>query len=650
MMHLFSILVVGNDLNDFKEIQTLLSDQGYRLHHANAQQATASLETLQIDLILLDASLSGVDGAEMCRCIRAMAGCEALPIVAATPLIEEKVSAQLLEAGADDVINQPINRLELVARVRSMLRIRHQYQQLIGFNDRLEATVRQRTAKLQTMVFQDSLTLLPSRTALLQTVTERSFPTSVGTLREGGASQHEASSFALVYLDCDQFNRVNGSFGYAVGDQLLVKIAERLQQHLRPGDLLARTGEDEFCFLLDKIDDVSVVETFVQLLLRSFRQPFSVAHCDIFMTVCLGIAFSRDAKQSVAQYSVKGRGVDRARVDKVRVDSGLVSDTDWSYWSDSRLSKKQRSEKILRAADTAMYQAKLRGRGCYQFFDPQMYADILSRLTLESDLQRALDQQSFTLHYQPIVELKSQAITGFEALVRWRHPTRGMVSPAEFIPCMEASGLIVRLGMQVLEQACHQLYRWQQRGYSVQTKSENLSVRQFACPMLLADVDRILAQTRIDPGALKLEITESAIMGNAEMAVILIEELRSRGIQISIDDFGTGYSSLGYLHRFPVDNLKIDRSFVQMLSGGHGSGAPIGNRDYHVVDTIVALSQQLNLSVIAEGIETQQQLLWLQQLGCQFGQGYFFSKPMAAADIEKTHLLKAFTPQDRVAV
>lgn len=592
------ILVVDDEPDNFDVIETLLADQGYQLHYAaQGQDVLASLEACQPDLLLLDVMMPGIDGIEVCQRIRALPKWEALPIIMVTALTGKKDLAQCLAAGADDFISKPVNRLELIARTRAMLRIRHQYQQLVTFNDRLESTVQRRTAKLHAMIFQDELTSLPSRTALLKSLTQR--------------LQFEQESCGLLYLDCDQFKLVNGSFGYAVGDQLLIEIAQRLKQHLRPDDMLARTGEDEFCFLLGKVEDVRALEDFVERILKCFNQPFSVAHCDIFMTVSLGIALSHD-----------------------------VNHPPEVYLNRHQLPEKHLPDKLLQAADTAMYQAKLRGRGCYQIFDPQMHSDSFNRLTLESDLQRALDQQEFTLHYQPIIDLETQEIAGFEALVRWQHPTRGMVSPGEFIPCMETSGMIVPLGMMVLEQACHQLYNWQQKGGPHLTMSVNLSVRQFACPTLLADIDRVLAQTLIDPKDLKLEITESAIMNNAEAAIALIEALRSRHIQISIDDFGTGYSSLGYLHRFPVDNLKIDRSFVQMLDDADGGATSMDNRKYHVVDMIVALSQQLDLAVIAEGIETSQQLAWLKQLGCQFGQGYFFYKPLAATDIEEMHLIR----------
>lgn len=571
-----SILVVDDEPDNFDVIETLLSAQDYQLHYAaSGASAIASLDTFEPDLILLDVMMPGMDGIEVCQRIKAMPQWESVPIIVVTALTTKKDLAQCLTAGADDFISKPVNSLELTARVRSMLRIRQQYQQLATFNARLEATVQQRTAELQAMIFEDGLTALPSRTFLLQKLAE--------ILQSG------ESSFAVVCLDCDQFKLVNGSFGHVIGDQLLIAIAERLRQHLRPGDVLARMGEDEFCFLLHQIEDAVALEPFIKTILRSFNAPFSLVNCEIFMTACIGISLSNDAAGQ--------------------------------------------SEELLQDADTAMYQAKLRGKGSYQIFDRQMHLAMFNRLMLENDLQRALEQQEFVLYYQPIVHLQTQKLAGFEALLRWQHPERGMVSPGEFIPCMETTGLIVPVGMLVLKQACQQLRTWQQQGWTEITMSVNLSVRQFACPTLLADIDRVLSETAINPGYLKLEITESAIMDNAEMAIALTKELRSRQIQISIDDFGTGYCSLGYLHHFPVDTLKIDRSFVNQIQGG--------NRNYQVVNTIIALSNQLELAVIAEGIETTQQLEWLQQLGCQFGQGYLFSKPLPAAEIESIYLTKS---------
>ncbi|PZO40538.1 MAG: GGDEF domain-containing response regulator [Pseudanabaena frigida] len=570
---LSSILVIDDEPDNFDVIQALLSDQNFILHYSNSgEEALARLDVFQPDVILLDVMMPIIDGIEVCRRIKAMPLWESVPIIMVTALTSKIDLARCFDAGADDFISKPVNRLELLARVRSMLRIYQQHKQLATFNTNLEETVQQRTNQLQTMIFQDSLTHLPSRAFLLKNLDK--------ILQTG------ESSFAVVYLDCDQFKLVNGAFGHVVGNQLLIAIAERLQQHLRHGDILARTGEDEFCFLLHQIENTIAIEPFIKEILQSFEKSFMVANCEIFITASMGIALGN--------------------------------------------SNHQYPEETLQDADTAMYKAKLRGKGCYQVFDRQMSSAMLSRLTLENDLQRALKHQEFITYYQPIVNLQTEKLTGFEALVRWQHPIRGMISPAEFIPCMEETGLIVEVGIVVLKQACQQLRAWHQLGWTDLNMSVNLSVRQFSSPTLLADIDQVIIESEVNSAHLKLEITESAIMDNADAAIALTKQLRSRQIQISIDDFGTGYSSLGYLHKFPIDNLKIDRSFVNQIQSG--------NRDYQVVNTIIALSNQLELAVIAEGIETSQQLEWLKQLGCQFGQGYLFSKPLMASEIERIYL------------
>jgi len=568
-----SILIIDDEPHNFDVLEALLHDQGYQLHYAaSGQEAITTLDTFNPDLILLDVMMPEMDGITVCRRIKAMPKWETLPIVMVTALTTKKDLAECLTAGADDFIGKPIDSLELKARVRSMLRIRHQYQQLETFKTQLEATVQQRTAQLQTMIFQDALTKLPSQTFLLEKLAER--------------LQNGSSSFAVVYLDCDQFKLINASFGYAVGDQLLIAVAERLKQSLHPDDVLVRIVNNEFCFLVKQVEDTCALEPFLQTILNGFNAPFSVANCEIFVSVCMGIALGNEAYQ--------------------------------------------KPEQPLQDAAMAMYQAKSRGKGSYDFFDRQINQAMLNRLTLESDLQRALKQQEFVVYYQPIIQLQTQKLIGFEALVRWQHPERGMVSPGEFIPSMETTGLIVPVGITVLKQACQQLYAWQQQGWTGLIMSVNLSVRQFACPTLLADIDRVLSETAVNPACLKLEITESAIMENAALAITLTEALRSRHIQISIDDFGTGYSSLGYLHCFPVNDLKIDRSFVNQIQ--------VETPKYQIVSTIIALSNQLGLTVVAEGIETPQQLKVLQQLGCEFGQGYLFSKPLPADEIEARFL------------
>lgn len=568
-----TVLVVDDEPDNFDVIETLLNAQDYNLHYANTGEgAIAVLDQLQPDLILLDVMMPGMDGIEVCRRLKASPKWLPIPVIIVTSLTEKKDLARCFEAGADDFISKPVSSLELLARVRSMLRIREQYKQLQGFNAHLEATVQKRTAQLQKMVFQDALTQLPSRAFLTQKLAER--------LQSGD------SSFALITIDCDQFKRLLGSFGDAITDQLLIAITERLQPYLRKGDILARTGIDEFGLLLHRVDDQASIQPYIQKILSSFDPPFAVSSFEVFVSACASIVLGNDTYKTPAQ--------------------------------------------LFQDAGIAMYHAKESGNDRYHVFDAQMHQEMIDRLALENDLKRALERQEFIVHYQPIINLKTQAIVGLEALIHWQNPERGMVSPSLFIPCMETTGLIVPMGMMIFKQACQQLYCWHQQGWTELTMSVNLSVQQFACPTLVEDIDRILAETSIHPACLKLEITESAIMNNIEAVIAIAEQLRSRQIQISIDDFGTGYSSLAYLHQLPIDNLKIDRSFITQIQPQQSQ--------YKVVDTIITLGNHLGLTVTAEGIETVAELEQLQQLDCEFGQGYLFSRPVRAEEIEAKFL------------
>ncbi|NEQ35760.1 MAG: EAL domain-containing protein [Okeania sp. SIO3I5] len=569
------ILVVDDEPNNFDVIEALLAANDYELHYAKSGEAGINfLKSIQPDLILLDVAMPGMDGMEVCKKLKAMPQWQFIPIIMVTALTGKVFLSRCLEAGADDFISKPISRLELNARVRSMLRISQQHQQLSTFNAQLEATVQERTEQLQTIIAQDSLTKLPSRTYLLEQLTD--------------CLARKDSALAVLILDCDQFHLVNGSFGHLFGDKLLFAIAKRLLQLTRPNDILARLGEDAFCLVINPIaeGDTTAIDSVIQMIRNSFHQPFLVKGCEIYMTVSMGIAFSEESSQTAAE--------------------------------------------LLHAADTAMYQAKLKGKGSVQIFSPQMHIQIHDRLTLEADLQRALNNQEFTAFYQPIIDLETLKIIGFEALIRWQHPDKGIISPGVFIPSMETSGLIEPVGVLIFQKACQQLQVWHQKGWPELTMSINVSPRQFNSPSLLDDIERVLNETKVNPACLSLEITESAIMGSIEKAIAMTKELQARQIQLSIDDFGTGYSSLKYLNSFSVNNLKIDRSFIKEFTSE--------DNHYPIVNTIVALAQELGLSIVAEGIETQQQLLWLQNLKCDFGQGYFFSKPLPADEIERKYL------------
>ena len=391
--------------------------------------------------------------------------------------------------------------------------------------------------------------------------------------------------FAVLFLDLDRFKLINDSIGHMVGDQLLIGIANRLRHCLRPSDKVARLGGDEFTILLDGIQNAAEAVEVADRVQKHLSQPFNLGGYETFTTVSIGIAFS-----------------------------------DPHY---------EAPEDFLRNADTAMYQAKSLGKARYVIFDKDMHARAVHLLQLESDLRRAVDRSEFYIDYQPIVRLDTGMLIGFEALVRWQHPERGLISPDNFIAVAEETGSIVPIGQWVLLQACLQMKRWQEKHSSAAplSISVNLSGRQFGHTNLLEQITQILNSTGLDPRTLKLEITESIVMENVESTAGTLEKLRKLGVELSIDDFGTGYSSLSYLHRLPIDTLKIDRSFVSRIGEN--------NENKEIVRTIIMLAQNLGMGVIAEGVETKEQLDLLRELDCQCVQGFLMSRPLIPELAEK---------------
>ena len=431
--------------------------------------------------------------------------------------------------------------------------------------------------------FHDSLTGLPNRamfTELLKAEIESS-------------NRRDGHMFAVLFLDLDRFKNINDSLGHTHGDLLLVAFAERLERTLRPIDTLARFGGDEFAILLSGMADATDAVRVAQRISDELSQPFVLDKNSAFATASIGIALSSS-------------GYDRA-------------------------------EDILRDADIAMYRAKENGKARYEVFDHGMHARAVSRLQLESDLRHAIEQKEFSVYYQPIVCLQTGRLAGFEALVRWNHPRRGLVEPADFIPVAEETGLIVPIGQWVLNEACMQVRQWQidSPSHRSLSLSVNLSARQVAQPNLLERIKEALDSSKLNPHCLKLEITESVVMENAEAAALMFKQLRLLGVQLSIDDFGTGYSSLSYLHRFPLNYLKIDRSFVMRLTT---------DNDNAIVRTISTLARNLGMEVIAEGIETEEQHQQLKMLGCEYGQGYLFSRPVNSDAV--IHLLAQDSKRD----
>ena len=444
----------------------------------------------------------------------------------------------------------------------------------IAEQERISAQLQESKDHFRHAAFHDGLTHLPNRALFaenLKFVIERT-------------KQHEDYQFAVLFLDLDRFKNVNDSLGHSIGDQLLIAMARRLEHCIRDTDMVARLGGDEFAILLDGISNSGDATNMARRIQEKLESPFNLSGHEVFTTTSIGIALS-------------STGYDHP-------------------------------EAILRDADTAMYRAKAQGKACYELFDKGMHARAVYLLQMENDLRRALDREEFRVHYQPIVLLETGQLAGFEALIRWEHPERGFVSPGDFISLAEDTGLIVPLGMWVLNQACQQIAKWQWQSHTNRQlfMSVNISSKQLAQSALVNQIREILHQTHVEPRHLKLEITESAVMENAETAVQLLRRLKALGVQLSIDDFGTGYSSLGYLHRFPVDTLKIDRSFI----GRIGEAA----ENIEIVRTIISLAENMGMEVVAEGVETLAQFSQLRALNCQYGQGYLFSRPVEASSID----------------
>ncbi len=530
----------------------------------NGVEAINKLQTKDaVDMVLTDINMPEMDG---------------LTLLTKLPEIDQTLKAVVLSAygdirtirvamnrGAFDFITKPIDFQDLEITIDKTLsfvkQIREQKQKL-----------QQALEQLRYEALYDPLTGLPNQNYLL------------GRIRQCIQSRQQKNSlFAVLCLSLDGFKAVKYGLGHALSDRLLIEVARRLESYTHPTDIVARCGTDEFAILLADLPNFKHAETKAEQLREALRTQFKLNGSVVSSNIYIGIV------NSTIDY--------------------------------------HQPEDFLRAADTAMNYAKMPGKPNIVVFDTGMQTSILERLELEADLQRAIEQQQFHLNYQPIVSLSTSKIVGFEALVRWQHPTRGWVSPDKFIPLAEETGLIIPLGKWVLSEACRQLSVWQEQlaqplPLSI---SVNLSGIQLWNPDVLQSIDEILNSLSLSGSHLKLEITESILMDKESEATAVLAHLKQREIQLSIDDFGTGYSSLAYLQSFPIDTLKIDRSFI--------SGIEQQDKNLDITRTIIALAHSLELDAIAEGVETQEQLEILRSLGCEYGQGYLFSPPLEGAAV-----------------
>jgi diguanylate cyclase (GGDEF)-like protein/PAS domain S-box-containing protein len=682
--HTDRILIVDDNEMNRDMLARRLARKGYDVLVANgAQDLVESIKQDGVDLVLLDIEMPEITGLDALRILRKIYSAAELPVIMVTAKNQSEDIITALDLGANDYLTKPIDFPVAVARISTQLSHKRAQEALkeseeryalaaLGSNDGLwDWTIPENevhfSARWKSMLgFQENeisnkpeewfdrihdadRARVKTEIAAHQNGTTPHFESEHRMLHHDGtfrwmlsrglairdqsgrplrmagsqtditqakvsdpltglpnrllfidrlnrlikySKRRKNHSFAVVFMDLDGFKMINDSMGHMVGDQLLVGVAERLEKCLRATDTLARLrdtytvarlGGDEFTVLLDDLKDPNDAKIAADRLMKALKPPFLLAGKEVYTSVSIGIAQSNPVYEG--------------------------------------------PDEMLRDADTAMYHAKSLGKGRYEVFDAKMRASVMARLQLETDLRHALERREFRNFYQPIVNLATGEIAGFEALLRWQHPTRGLLGPIEFIGVVEETGLIREVGWWNLSEACRQISEWRAAAPANRDLiiSVNLSAKQFLQPNLVVDIANLLGEIKLPPEALKLEITESTVMKDPAGAVEMLQQIKSLGVRLAIDDFGTGYSSLSYLHRFPLDTLKIDRSFISSMDDD-GDGMEIAR-------TILPMAKNLRLDVVAEGVETSEQFELLKKYNCAFGQGYYFSRPLAADGI-----------------
>jgi diguanylate cyclase (GGDEF)-like protein len=554
-------------LIDVLESAYLCSDAG------SAEEALAALSRNTFDLVISDIDMGGMSGLELVPRVHSLSPDTVVVMVSGNQDIEFAIRA--LRVGAFDYITKPLDLRHVEASVERALNHCNLLKEKRRDKEQIEMLLQQRTAEVDWLAYYDTVTQLPNRALFEDRLTQ-----AVAIAKAGN------HSLGVLFISVDQFKKVNDSLGHVPGDSLLREFAERLKSCINKSDTVARFGNDEFALLRTQIEDTKDVIETIGSLSQVLKFSFDLSGHEVYATASVGVSlFPFDGEDC---------------------------------------------QTLLKNAGAALYKAKRSGGANYQFFTADMHELATRRLALETSLRRAIQNEEFLLHYQPRVSVDSLAITGVEALVRWQHPQLGIVSPSEFIPLAEDTGLIVPIGEWVLRTACSQGKRWREQGFGPIQIAVNISARQFHDQDLAETVIKILEETGFSPKNLELELTESSIMQNAEFAAGVLNRFKSMGINISIDDFGTGFSSLASLKRLPIDALKIDQSFVR--------DANTEPDDAALVMAIITLAHSLRLKVIAEGVETQDQRRFLQLLRCDEIQGDLFSKPLPAEELTQKHM------------
>jgi diguanylate cyclase (GGDEF)-like protein len=558
-----AILIIDDEEPICNLLTDLLSPENDCTAVASAEAALTLLNSFNFNLVISDINMGGISGLDLVPRVLEQTPDTVVVMVSGQSTIDFAIDA--MRAGAFDYITKPMDLRHVQTAVRRALLHHDLLKQKRRYENHLEEMVKERTAEVEPLAYHDRLTNLPNRTLFTDRCDQAL-----------AIAQRKQDLAAVMLVSLDRFRKVTESLGHAAGDEVLVEAALRLGAYVRKGDTVGRFDGDEFALLLTHVADTGALADIALEVSQVFKRPFQIAGQELYVTTSIGISL----------FPTNGE------------DSGTM----------------------LRNAGAALYRAKRQGGNNYQFYAADMNAQALRRLALDTSMRRAIGNKEFVVFYQPIVNLTSRQVVGFEALVRWQHPELGLLPPGQFIGLAEDTGLILDIGDFVLREACAQTRKWQDEGFGRLRIAVNISARHFLQKGFVEGVVDILGETGLEATCLELELTETSIMESTEAAVKLLTQIRRLGIKVAIDDFGTGYSSLSYLKTLPIDTVKLDRSFV--------NGATRDPDDAALVMAIVPLAHNLKLRVIAEGVETEEQAVFLRLLRCDEAQGFLFGKPL----------------------